>query len=61
MGHHQRLRRLGLNSDALLCLTPEFAQHFNETTPNHPQVHYYSYAGPCFHALEASGVSECWS
>jgi len=45
MGHHQRLRRLGLNSDALLCLTPEFAQHFNETTPNHPQVHYYSYAG----------------
>lgn len=44
-GYDRHLARLGIGADAFRCLTPQFVQGLNETTPDHPDVRYYSYAG----------------
>jgi hypothetical protein len=44
-GYDRHLIRAGFGAEAFRCLTPQFVQGLNETTPDHADVRYYSYAG----------------
>ncbi len=45
LGGYRLLRNLGLDIGAALDLTTESCRWFNEQTPDHPEVAYYSVAG----------------